>query len=387
MNRKECGKRKSSPATDGGSGPALRAASWIAITTSILLVSAPTLQAGTVRIWPHAVVVGDRIQLGDIALLRGFDKDVEQALGAAVVADAPPAGGSRVIHIDLVRTAVRSSGVNMVAVEIGGATRCAITRPAMSVARPQVSKSPHDSLVPEGARADDDSTTAESSSSRTLRQGVVDYFDSALARFGGKAQIVFDRTDEQVLNLRGEQYAFEIIRRGGRVLGLVSVEVQVRASGKLLQTVPLVVQVSMIKAVVVADRSINQGATVRSRDLKLTQMTFSQVGVRGLDELVSAVGQRAKKFIPVGTLLEPELLESVPLVVRGQLVTLTSVEGRVRVVTAGKAASSGLLGEVVTVRSADNKRVTFDGIVVGPGQVELGGRGFSRVASSVEARR
>lgn len=389
MNRKECEIRKSSPATEGGCRPALRAAPWIAITTSILFAATPALQAGTVRIWPNAVVISDHIQLGDVAELRGFDVEAEADMRATAVADAPPLGGSRVIHIDLVRTAVQSSGVNMATVGIGGATRCAITRPAISTPTQQGLNSGLPSHASSRALTNDEAANANSSSTRTLRQSVVDHFDAALARYGGKAEIIFDRTDEQVLNLHGERYDFKIVRRGGRALGLVSVEVRVSANGKLLQTVPLVVQVNMVKAVVVADRSINQGATVRDRDVKLTQMTFSNVGAPSLDEPAMVIGQRSKKFIPAGTLLEPELLESVPLVVRGQLVTLTSIDGPVSVVTTGKAASDGLLGEVVTVRSADNKRVTFDGIVVGPGHVELGGRYLPRlsgVATAAEVR-
>ena len=62
-----------------------------------------------------------------------------------------------------------------------------------------------------------------------------------------------------------------------------------------------------------------------------------------------------------------------PLVLRGQLVTLSSVSGAIRAVTTVKAAENGLLGEVVTVRTVDDDRTELDAVVTGPGRVEIGG--------------
>jgi flagella basal body P-ring formation protein FlgA len=66
------------------------------------------------------------------------------------------------------------------------------------------------------------------------------------------------------------------------------------------------------------------------------------------------------------------MLESVPLVRRGDYVKLISVVGAIRVVTAARSTADGVLGDVITVRAADKKRVEFDGVVAGPGLVQIG---------------
>ena len=124
---------------------------------------------------------------------------------------------------------------------------------------------------------------------------------------------------------------------------------------------------------VVARRSINQGATIRAADVDVVPTIVTRIEEPGFDGVAQVVGQRAKKFLPTGTILSPEALESVPLVTRGDLVTLTSVAGNVQVVTTARAAGDGGLGDVITVRAVDDKRVEFDATVVGPGRVRIGG--------------
>ena len=96
------------------------------------------------------------------------------------------------------------------------------------------------------------------------------------------------------------------------------------------------------------------------------------------------IGQRAKRFLSAGTVIEAALLESIPLVTRGQLVTLTSTVGAIRVVTSVTAMKEVRLGETIPVRSVENKRREFEAVVVGPGAVQVGPSatltGFTRLA-------
>jgi flagella basal body P-ring formation protein FlgA len=335
-----------------------------------LMVCAPAgeVRAGSVRLWPSAVVVEETIRLSDLCDLTGFDESVERRLAGLAVADAPPAGGARVIHMAMIRAALTASGANMATVTLGGPTQCAVTRPSAAV-KPSVSPS---RVGAQRTAARAKGSQAEPPTPSTLRDAVFDYFDTELVRFKGKAEIDFDRTAQRVLDLSGPEYRFRVRRRGGPALGLVQLEVDVLAKGKVVQTVPLVVRVVMMRRVVVARNPVNQGATVKASDVELTALSFSRVENLGVADTALVVGQRAKRFISAGCLIEPAMLESVPLVTRGQLVKLTSVVGMVRVVTSAKALDSGLLGETIRVRAPDNKRSELDGVVVGPGRVQIG---------------
>ena len=136
MKRKDCEERKHADAREGACRPARAACLAVSIA---LLVGAPTSHAlaGSVRLWPMTVVVDDTILLADLCELRGFEDSTERMLAELAVTDAPPAGGSRVIHMDMIRSALAAGGANMATVTLSGATRCNVTRPSKVTASPE----------------------------------------------------------------------------------------------------------------------------------------------------------------------------------------------------------------------------------------------------------
>lgn len=361
----------------------------------VVVACATSVRAGSVRLWPVAVVVGDTIRLDDLCELRGFTPDIERTLAKLVTAEAPPPGGSRVIHLDLLRKALTAGGANLADITFRGATQCAVSRPSNVVPTPRASDpvrtADPTARLPYLARdARSDAVQAMKRGSHrlktvapstggpdpvrrdTLRNAVQNFLDEELRRYGGRADLVFDRTSEQVLDLAGATYTFNVHRRPGPPLGLVPLEVDVLVEGRTIQTVPLVVQVSMLRSVVVTARAINQEAAIQASDIHVIPFTFTRMDKLGVTAPAEVIGKRAKRFIPAGSLIDPAMLETVPLVRRGQFVTLTSVAGAVRVVTAAKAIGAGALGDVVKVRAVDHRRVEFEGIVVGPSRVQIG---------------
>ncbi len=370
MKRKDCGNISFVNAREGA-GRLARSTRFVVLIALAVGSTASALQAGSIRLWPAAVVVEQTVHLADLAEFKNFNSETERLLAGLVVTETPSPGGSRIIHMDLIRSVLVASGTNMAAVTLSGAIQCAITKPANPVTTDQTAES----ALPTGGRrerAGSVSTLQPASHPSTLRQAVTDYFNAELARYDGRANLVFDRTSEQVLDLSEPAYQFRVRRRSGALLGLIQLEVDVLAGGRTVQTVPLVVRASMMRRVVVARRGINQGATIKPSDVEAIPLSFTRLGKLGIGDAARVIGQRAKRFISAGSLIDPDVLESVPLVTRGQLVTLTSVAGAVKAVTTAKAMGDGLLGETITVRAADNKRVEFDAVVVGPGAVLIG---------------
>jgi flagella basal body P-ring formation protein FlgA len=395
MGRKDCENAGCTSARSGGTGslrpPLRRRAPWMLAGASVVLwAHSAGVRGESLRLWSSAVVVDDSIRVEDVCELRGLDSQTERRLAQLVVGEAPAAGGSRIIHLELIRSVLAANEVNLARLTLSGATQCAVSRPSQPSPTPgsAASRSSTSSASSNRRKAEGDhkatSDASESANGKTLRQAVIEHFNAEFARYGGTAEIIFDRTSEQVLDLSGPAYEFKVRRKGNSPLGLCPLEVEVLSQGRSVQTVPLVVQVTLTRRVVIARRTINQGAAIAAADVELTALSFTRVDELGLDDVAQTVGQRAKRVISAGSLVETEMLEAVPLVLRGQLVTMTSLAGAIRVVTTGKAGDDGRRGEVIRVRAADDRKVEFDAVVVGPGEVQLGAgtvtKGESRLA-------
>lgn len=358
--------------------PIFRCCTFAGLLGACVVSAAPdAAQAASVRVWSAAVVVTDDIHLSDVCELRGFDADLERVLRDTTVMPAPAPGQSVVLPQRTIREALRASDVNMALVTVGGAARCEVSRPdRRSLAR--TASTPHEPSRTTGATASAPPGASSSvppgaiSTESTLRSAVIQFFHRELARYRGRADVTFDRSAQQMLELSSPPYTFQVRRRGSSPLGLVAVEVDVLTDRAVVQTVPLVAQVALARDVVVARRAINQGATVGAADVETTPLRFGRVEALGLLDADQIIGQRAKRFISSGSMIELPDVESVPIVVRGQLITLVSVVGGIEVMTTGKAADDGLFGDTIRVRAADNRRVEFDAVVIGPARARVG---------------
>jgi flagella basal body P-ring formation protein FlgA len=84
------------------------------------------------------------------------------------------------------------------------------------------------------------------------------------------------------------------------------------------------------------------------------------------------IDQQAKRMIPPGTLITADMLEPLPLVKRGQLVTVLYNRGGLEIKLVGKVMQNGYRNDVVQVRNERSKEV-FRAKVIGAGQVLVEG--------------
>jgi len=343
---------------------------------TVCAISASTAQAGQLRVWTSAVVVSDSITLGDLVELRGVETEEGDELRSVVITEAPPPGGSRIIHYEMIRAALTAKGVNFAKLTLSGAAQCEVRRPAAPQQVPSAQANTtvdHLDGAERSAQANKSTKAEADAAGQTLRQAIEEHFQKAMSRYGGRVEVLFDSHDLQALELTGPALQFQIRVERPSVLGLCAVEVEVFRESKPVQRIPLVVRTALSRNVVTARRAINQGATLESADVALMSVSFTHLDELGVDDTALVLGQRAKRFIPSGTAIELESLEAVPLVLRGQLITLVSEVGGVRVVTTAKAGANGKRGETIRVRTMDDSKVELDAVVTGPGEARAAG--------------
>ncbi len=343
---------------------------------------APHARAGSVQLWPGAVVVQDTVTLSDLCELRGFEPQTERKLATLTVASSPPPGGRRVIHLQMIREALSAAGINLASTTLRGATQCTVSRPsAPDLPTPSIPEprgfGPRESLaiVRHGGRTLPAAASSNGQIERaahTLRAHIIDWFNARLSRYGGRAEIEFGKGSAGVLDLTSPPYEFSLRRKSRAEVGLVHLEVDIKADDEVRQTAGVICNVSFFAPVIVPRRPINRSMTIRETDVQVTEMKFTSLDRLSVSDTSLVVGRRAKRFVPVGEVIRSRDLETVPLVTRNQLVRLLAAVGGVRIETAGKAVGSGGMGDVITVRSLDDRRREFEAVITGPGEATVG---------------
>jgi flagella basal body P-ring formation protein FlgA len=164
---------------------------------------------------------------------------------------------------------------------------------------------------------------------------------------------------------------FNVRPRGSALLGLISLDVDLVEAGKVSRAVPVMAEVTMTRPVVVARRPINRGAMVRAEDLGMEERRFSKIESIGLTATAAILGHEAKRYIDRGEMLLARDVQAMPLVRRGDYVTVWLHRGGLVVRGGAKALKEGAQGERIEVKSEPSGQV-YTVVVTGPKTVEAG---------------
>jgi flagella basal body P-ring formation protein FlgA len=120
--------------------------------------------------------------------------------------------------------------------------------------------------------------------------------------------------------------------------------------------------------VAVAVQPIARGSVITAADVQLQQAssapqtTSRRTPITSLDELI---GMEARQAIQPGTTIMSDYVQAPLLVKRGEIITVVSQAGGIRVRTTARAREDGALGELVQVETLKT-RERYDARVTGP---------------------
>lgn len=353
---------------------------WWFTFLAIGLILAPAAKAETVRMLRVAVVADNVIRLSDVAELIGFEAAQAQAIGDLRVAPAPAPGARRTIEQSKVRDVLRAARVNLAVVSLKGATRTEVSRPA-SPPTPASLLVRVNATVPNAYATTPRTDEPTPEPHVTLALKVRNYFEQQLTGAGGQVEVTFSNAVHGALELASPRFTFRIRAAGDRQLGVVSLQVEVFEGDTRVQTVPLVVRVTLAKPVVVASRAINRGEVIRAADhLTTTQRVFTRMAdvVQGTPATFD--GSEARRFIAAGDLVTAKDVKPRTLVKRNDRVSVTLRRAGLTIRTVAKARQAGSHGSLIEViNEASRKRYTVR--ITGPGEAEVAMHESLRIAA------
>lgn len=342
--------------------------------------SAPAQQAAetVVRLYPSAVVSGESVMLSDVAEVRGESAQLaaQMELGAA-----PHVGKSGHLELSQVQSMLGRRGINLSNWVFRGASRCTIQRVGRTLPRPPEQEAQEDRAAAPGARrsggrraappapaisGDQEQPTtrpaegteasrAAACDPHSLEAALRDHISRKLANLGGAPVIRFSPGAVRILALARPTYEFRITDRADRQLGMIPLDVAILEEGQLRQSVPVIAEASLKKAVVVAARPINRGEILKPNHLVVEERVFDRLEDIGLTEMSALIGQRAKRFIENHAVLSGRDIEPMPLILANDLVTVLVRRGGLTIRGSAKALSAGGFGDTVRLRNEMSK--------------------------------
>lgn len=142
------------------------------------------------------------------------------------------------------------------------------------------------------------------------------------------------------------------------------------ASGSAIKwAVHLPAQVMIYQQVPVAIRDIARGQRLSEEHLSSATVNVSTIRQGYAADIQAVIGREAKRNIGKGEVFRTAVLDAPTSVRRGEVVSIESIVGGIKVSSTGTAMTDGRLGQKIRVRNESSARIVT-GVVRAPGLVQ-----------------
>ena len=122
--------------------------------------------------------------------------------------------------------------------------------------------------------------------------------------------------------------------------------------------------------VAIAKQNIPKNTFIDQKHLKLAERKLSGSDFGAMTELSDIVGKISKNNIAKGSIITEKMLKSLPLVARGDTITIAVYSKLLRIRTKGITLQNGDYGQLIRVKNLNSKK-TLLGEVIGPKMVRV----------------
>lgn len=187
-----------------------------------------------------------------------------------------------------------------------------------------------------------------------VREAVTDFITTRTADMGWEVRIR-RITISGTLKLPPGTLDYEVLApQQWEGWGTASMAVLARQNDRLVQNIPVRVDVEARTDMVVALRQIEHGTTIAAGDITLQKREISHNSNRAAHRIEEVVGKKVRTSLKTNQVVRSDQVEKVPLIKSGQLVTIIAENDVMKVTVLGKARSSGAEGDIITVQNQNS---------------------------------
>jgi flagella basal body P-ring formation protein FlgA len=290
---------------------------------ALLLASTGTAAAGSITVSRNVAVRSSEVHLGDVARLSGFDRETRDRLAGIELGPAPVVGTGRLLPRAFVSAAINEANVPA-GTRISVPERLELTRASQIL--------PGD----------------------TLSRAVEDKLRGVLPRTMDVAEIRVPLMSDLKVP---EGSTYEIKLSGVEGGGPITADIVVKDGDTLVRSQRVAVRVDTVSTLVVADGELGRGQTIGAGEVRVLRVPESRIPDDAIRNVAELEGAQLRRPLKDGEAVTRRSLELMPLVHRGDRVTMIAEGGGIRITAVGEALGSARRGDAVKVRNIDSQKI------------------------------
>jgi flagella basal body P-ring formation protein FlgA len=280
-------------------------------------------------ILPNVQINEEDILLGRIAGIEGHDPLLIQELNSIVVARAPLPGESRTLKKQVFKMRLKQNGIHLSQLALHIPAQVVVTRNYIEISREKI---------------------------KIL---VSDYIQKNILKDRADGSI----KDIQVadsLRLPNSRISFKVIPPRNRdLVGKIPFSVHFDVNGKFYKRVWATATVEVLAEVVITKKPLGRHKPITEDDIELLKMDLAKLPSGVITDPEAVLGKRTRRAIGAKTVLRTNLIESPPLVKRGDVVVIIAESSGFIITTLGQVKKKGRLGESIPVMNYDSKKILY----------------------------
>ncbi|MBI3865691.1 MAG: flagellar basal body P-ring formation protein FlgA, partial [Planctomycetia bacterium] len=312
------------PHAQGGRGTWAR---WLAAASLMYCGSSLAASAAIIELKGEARVSSPVVQLGHVAQIHDADEKLVARLAAVTLFPAPPAGRSKSVDFETIRGRLVSQGFSVSDLEFQGSSQVTV-----GTVRPVDASDASDTAISDISRR-----RAEELIAKAVRQLLAEQAPAL-----GSVQVDPQLSPKQIA-LINSAVATKIEVFGGKEPWVGPQEFRAAFYDRQgrRQEYQVSAVVKPLPHVIVASATLNKGQIVRAEDVTLKQRPQKVTDTPLCDREELVVGQEVIRRVQAGEPIAVRDVRGVPLVRRGDIVTVVARGGGIVIRTDAKATMDG----------------------------------------------
>lgn len=283
--------------------------------------------AVSINVSSKALVAGDTISLGDIAEISGAKPELANKISSVAIARSPLPGASKSIKGDYIKVRLKQSGFDLESIGVSAPESLEVKRDFMELPEEEI-KSAIGSFIQARRPGEEYEFKIKGISLQPigpLPKGRLTY------------NVVFSN--------RNEDFA-----------GAANIAVDLFIDERPYRRIFARANVSPLADLVVASKPLRPNQLIGEGDVSIQHREISSVAAQIMTKKEQVVGKRAKSAVGPGEMILMDMIETPPIIKRGDVVTLKAESPLISATTMGKAAENGRKGDFIKVINMSSNR-------------------------------